>query len=1126
MKQLTRYLILIFAVCLIPASSAFADKDKDDDDKDKKARQSEPSAVLRTSGSGPDPGQCTLGLAQKDLDVNNVRARLFNIGSIGYGNGAEAQYIAPKASGHSPIYAMGIWIGGMAGDNLRVAGSRYDDFEFWPGPLGPDGRPVNPNDCSAYDRLYKVSRSDVQNYEATGQAASDLADWPYDLGAPVIDGDGTEGNYNLAGGDRPDLIGDQAVWWIMNDVGNAHQSTQAAPIGVEVRVHAFGFNRGGALGDMTFFKYNVTYKGDEPLTDTYFSIFSDPDLGDAADDFVGVDTTLSLGYVYNDTATDDVYGPAPAAGYDFFQGPISEDGDTLGVTSFMYFINTRDPNVSDPSLAQEIYNVQQGFWKGGQPLTANGLGYQTGGPETITKFAYPGDPVTGAFWSEVNSDGNGARNQSGDRRLVVSTGPFTLEPGDSQDIVFGVVFAQGADNLSSISALRDADAFAQSLYDVGFNIPSPPPPPPLCNPNSSNAELHPGSGNCLYASELDGQAHLVWGYPSTSENYLGSFDAVDSFLAEVDVDDKTYTFEGFNIYRYPTSSFASDKREYVATFDIANGVKKVTDPVYDGDVGDFRQQVSARGTDSGLQYNFPLLNLTNYTDYYYGVSAYAYSPNSTPKVLESPPTDITIRPSRIASTMGGSSLGGDVTTTDSSAVVVTQNGQGVIMWRVVDPAQLKGSDYTVQMFDVGEECSVEEGQGVLSYSIMRESDGHLILDGCAHFNNTGEAYPEQKDVIVADGIAFSVSGPAPSFRTIPGSDREAFMEITGPGGNPACTLESDGSYSGAYGCALLGGDWIYGSYNSTSEYVVYGPTTRSFERIGLFAPNDFEIRFTERGSYAFHPFTTDNVMWVPFEVWDIGPTSGFSYVGDNDPADDVQLIPNIFSDNGGECEFNVGEIPQDPFGLGWTGTDRIYAYYATNGYDQWEAAVAPVLEGDDDGCLAIEGVSGHVAFGRNRPLQREIIYTGFEDISSMEGTVIRFLTTKSHLAGDVFRIATAGIGRTKGDTGVLEASIDDIGIVPNPYRGRSAYETGNEDRRTRFTNMPQTATIRIYTVSGTLVRTLYKDGPSTSLDWNLTTDSNLPVASGMYFIHIDVPGVGEKVMKFGVINRETNINIF
>ena len=1125
MKQLTRYLTLILAVCLISASSAFADKDKDKDDKDKKERQSEPSPLLRTSGSGPDPGQCEAGLAQKDLDANNVRVRLFNSGSIAYSSGAGAQYVVPKASGHSPIYAMGIWVGGMVGDELRTAGATYQDFEFWPGPLGPNGRPVYPNDCSAYDRLYKVNRSDIQNYEATGQATADLADWPYDLGAPVIDGDGTEGNYNLAGGDRPDVIGDQAVWWIMNDVGNTHSNTQAPPVGVEVRVHAFAFNRADALGNTTFFKYNVTYKGDEPLTDTFLSIFSDPDLGTYTDDYVGVDTTLSLGYVYNSTPLDDTYGPAPAAGYDFFQGPISEDGDTLGVTSFMYFINGGVTGTEDPRLAQEIYNVQQGFWRGGQPLTVNGNGFQTDGP--ITKYAYPGDPVTGQFWSEVNSDGNGAENQPGDRRFVMSTGPFTLQPGDSQDIVYGVMFAQGTDNLNSISALRAADVLGQTAYDVDFDIPSPPPAPPLCDPNSTNAELHPGSGHCLYASELDGQAHLVWGYPSNSVNYLGSYDFADRFLEEFDFDDKTYTFEGFNIYRYPTSSFASEQRELVATFDVENGVTKVIDSALDSDIGDLIPYVSARGTDSGIRYNFSLPNLTNYTDYYYGISAYAYSPNSTPKVLESSPTNITVRPSRIVSTEGGSSLG-SATTADFSAVAVTQRGQGIVTWRVVDPAQLKGSDYTVRMFDVGEECGVEAGHGVLSYSILRDSDGHFILDGCAHFDNTGEAYPQKQDVIVADGLAFSASNPAPSFRTIPGSAGvPAFMEITGPGGNPACTLESDGSYSGAYGCAELGGALIDLELNSTGDYIMGHPAlTRSSQLIGLFDPNDFEIRFTERGSYAFHPFTTRNVMWVPFEVWDIGPTSGFSYVGDNDPADDVQLIPNIFSDTGGECEFNVGELPQDPFGLGFTGTDRIYAYYATNGYAQWEAAVAPAVQADEDKCLPIEGVIDHIAFVRGRPIQREIIYTGFEDISSMEGTVIRFLTTKPHLPGDVFRIETAGIGRTTDDAGVLEASIDDIGIVPNPYRGRSAYETSNDDRRTRFTNMPQTATIRIYTVSGTLIRTLYKDGPSASLDWNLTTDSNLPVASGMYFIHIDVPGVGEKVMKFGVINRETNINIF
>ncbi len=1175
MKQRTRYLALILAVCLVPASGAFADKDKDD--KDKKERQGESSAVLRTRGSGPDPGQCTQGVAQKDLDINNVRARLFNIGSIGYGNGAEAQYIAPQASGHSPFYAISIWIGGMVGSELRTAGATFNNFEFWPGPLGPDGRPVNPNDCSAYDRIYKVSRSDIQNYEATGQAAEDLAEWPYDLGAPVIDGDGTEGNYNLAGGDRPDLIGDQAVWWIMNDVGNAHRNTQAAPIGVEVRVHAFAFHRADALGETTFYKYNVTYKGDEPLTDTYFSIFSDPDLGAAWDDFVGTDTTLGLGYVYNDNVVDEVYGPAPAAGFDFFQGPIAEDGDTLAATSVMYFVNGGPRGMELPRLAQEIYNIQRGLWREGQPLTATGIGIRTDGP--ITKFAYPGDPVTGAFWSEVNNDGNGSRNQSGNRHFTVSTGPFTMRPGDSQDIVFGIVFAQSTDNLSSITALRDADALAQAAFDAGFDITLSLPPPPLCNPNASDAELHPGSGNCLYASELDGQAHLVWGYPSTSENYLGSFDAADPFLAKLDFNDKTYTFEGFNVYRYPTSSFAPEQREHVATFDVVNGVTKVIDlePVFDSEVGDLSQRVlSARGTDSGIQYNFPLSNLTNYTDYYYGVSAYAYSPNSTPKVLESPPTDITVRPSRIASTEGGSSLNSDVTS-DSLAAAVTQRGQGIVTWRIVDPAQVTGSNYLVEFISLDdvEGPGGASGAGKLAYKVVRESDGKVIIDGADYFARTGEETPQAKNVLAFDGLAVSMDAPAPAF--------DAFSVVAnaaGPLSPPAWAAASWQGFPGPAGVPASGAvgvpgqqstiDSIFGwlihtwPNGSRASYAAFlartfqytGGFGASFNGIGHIIPDDVEIRFTGNGKAWIKPGWAEvhggAVVDVPFEWWNVGTSP--------DASDDVRLAPFLFdlNDDGrwnilydaldpaaspGWADHEISSAGNDPW------TEPVYVMHPTNdtpGQQGYEDAMAKYEElgagGIDAGCSDWYYAPGAADIPEcdvwNYLSRMVFVFWDGGDVSTAAGpedyvmsepeigTVFRIATTKPHLPGDVFRIATAGMGRTAGDAGILEASIDDIGIVPNPYRGRSAYETGNEDRRTRFTNMPQTATISIYTVRGTLIRTLYKDGPSTSLDWNLTTDSNSAVGSGMYFIHIDVPGVGEKVMKFGVINRETNINVF
>ncbi|HYE97080.1 MAG TPA: hypothetical protein VD962_12805, partial [Rubricoccaceae bacterium] len=142
-------------------------------------------------------GDCALGTAEADLDVNEVQARVFNTGSLFYGNTTTRGdgYIVPKnrtCGGTlgfcSPIFAAGIWVGGQVNGELRAAGSTYNRFEFWPGPLDGEGSP--PEDCAPYDRIYKVSRFDVERYYETGNATDDLRDWPHHLGAPVLDGDG------------------------------------------------------------------------------------------------------------------------------------------------------------------------------------------------------------------------------------------------------------------------------------------------------------------------------------------------------------------------------------------------------------------------------------------------------------------------------------------------------------------------------------------------------------------------------------------------------------------------------------------------------------------------------------------------------------------------------------------------------------------------------------------------------------------------------------------------------------------------------------------------------------------------------------------------------------------------
>ncbi len=95
-----------------------------------------------------------------------------------------------------------------------------------------------------------------------------------------------------------------------------------------------------------------------------------------------------------------------------------------------------------------------------------------------------------------------------------------------------------------------------------------------------------------------------------------------------------------------------------------------------------------------------------------------------------------------------------------------------------------------------------------------------------------------------------------------------------------------------------------------------------------------------------------------------------------------------------------------------------------------------------------------------------------------------------------------------------------INVVPNPYYAYSNYETNRLDNRIKIVNLPDECTIKIYTVSGTLVRTFTKDDSRvTSIDWDLTNGAGIPIAGGLYLIHVDVPSIDrERILKwFGVI---------
>jgi predicted secreted protein len=79
----------------------------------------------------------------------------------------------------------------------------------------------------------------------------------------------------------------------------------------------------------------------------------------------------------------------------------------------------------------------------------------------------------------------------------------------------------------------------------------------------------------------------------------------------------------------------------------------------------------------------------------------------------------------------------------------------------------------------------------------------------------------------------------------------------------------------------------------------------------------------------------------------------------------------------------------------------------------------------------------------------------------------------------------------------------------------------------RIVNLPEVATIRVFTLDGTLIRTINKNSTDTSISWDLTTDEGLPMASGMYLVHVDAPELNaEKVIKFGFIKKRIQLDLF
>jgi hypothetical protein len=117
---------------------------------------------------------------------------------------------------------------------------------------------------------------------------------------------------------------------------------------------------------------------------------------------------------------------------------------------------------------------------------------------------------------------------------------------------------------------------------------------------------------------------------------------------------------------------------------------------------------------------------------------------------------------------------------------------------------------------------------------------------------------------------------------------------------------------------------------------------------------------------------------------------------------------------------------------------------------------------------------------------------------------------------------TSGSTITQSENALADA-LKLINVVPNPYTAFSEYENNKLDSRVKITNLPEKCTVQIFSTQGKLVKTMKKDSPVTFLDWTLTNHANIPIASGVYLIHVTVPGIGETIVKAFISMRTVDL---
>lgn len=712
---------------------------------------------------------CDPASAQADLDINNVRARILNGGDMWW-DLSNARYEIPKVTDlnavrKNSLFAGAIWIGGEDEGVLKLAAMTYrtSGSDFWPGPLDKITGTTNKTRCEAYDKIYKVTRLEIEKHVEEWQngtltsVSENILNWPGngngvnepDQLAPFFDQD-SNGVYEPYNGDYPVLQTecrgvpipreknqpsdqpDQMLWFVYNDRGNIHSETQGVAQGLELQTTAFAYATNDEINNMTFYTTRIINRGSN-LENTYFGQWVDPDLGNYSDDYVGCDVDLSLGFCYNGDDNDEGilgYGlNPPSIGVDFFEGPKDvqmidgvETEVELGLSKFVVY-NNDFTNRGNPETPIHYYNYLRGKWRNGECISKDGQ---------CKDYMYPGttDPTNKDDWTESS-------NQPGDRRFIQSAGPFTLKQGAVNKLTIGVVWARASSGgaKGSLKILKASSRKAQELFDNCFDI--------LDGPDAPFVETQ----------ELSNEVVLMFNDTKRIEAY-----------EETTISDGvpvTYKFQGYRVYQLKNSTVGTgdidniDLVREVFSCDLDDHITRLVNKPFDETLGEPYLKLMVEGNNSGLVHSLSInedafatgsnKTLVNHKPYYFMVVSYAGLPGhrDLEYLVGRRIQTFTVLPHESSPEMGGVKLnssygdgpsltrlegtgngGIDIELTQASIDEILRNGKtefptykigrGPVAIKVIDPLKVpKGNFEIVLLEDVAATTTFSRFQGLI-----------------------------------------------------------------------------------------------------------------------------------------------------------------------------------------------------------------------------------------------------------------------------------------------------------------------------------------------------------------------------------------------------------------------------